>query len=344
MKSYGRLSLLAVLAVASGACGTEEPSIHTTTPAVPVGEFAIARSETVPARIEASGTAKPFAEATLSTKLMGTVEEVRVREGDRVRRGDVLLELDARDLDAKAAQAEAGLAEASAVLREAEVNAERMRMLFAEEAAPMAQLDAAETGLARARAGVETAKAAAAELSAVRDYATLRAPFDGTVVRRLVDAGSFAAPGAPLLVVQDGRRLRVSVTATPESVTGLDRGDVIAGTIEQWPVEAAIEGVVPASSSLYTVNAIVNNTDGRFLAGSAATLLLPAGERNALLVPSAAIRREGDLTGVYVKVGEDDVALRWVRLGAESDDLVEVLSGIRDGDRVLVPTTVTGAD
>jgi RND family efflux transporter MFP subunit len=343
MKSYGRLSLLA-LAFAAGACGTEEAEVHTATPVVPAGEYSIARARTVPALLEASGTARPFAEATLSTKLMGTVQVVRVREGDRVRRGDVLLELDARDLDARAAQVQAGLAEAEAVLHEAEVNAERMRMLFAEEAAPKAQLDAAETGLARARAAVETAKAAAAEVDAVRDYATLRAPFDGIVVRRLVDTGSFAAPGAPLLVVQDSRRLRVSVTAAPESVSGLERGAVVTARIEQWPAEATVEGVVPAAGSLDTVNAIVDNAAGRYLAGSAASLLLPAGERTALVVPASAVHREGDLTGVYVSADEGDAALRWVRLGRESGDSVEVLSGVRDGDRVLVPTIMTGAN
>lgn len=343
MKSYGRLSLLAALALPAGACGTEEPSMHVASAAVRAGEFAVVRSLTVPALIEASGTAKPFAEATLSTKLMGTVQVVRVREGDAVRQGDVLIELDARDLDARAAQAKAGLAEANAVLREAEVNAERMRMLFAEEAAPRAQLDAAETGLARARAAVETARAAGAELAAVRDYATVRAPFNGTVVRRMVDAGSFAAPGSPLLVVQDGRRLRVSVTATPEAVSGFHRGDVVTARIEQSRVEATIEGVVPAGGSLYTVNAIVDNTEGRFLSGSAAVLLLPTGERTALFVPASAVHHEGDLTGVYVGV-DDRATLRWVRLGRASGDSVEVLSGVRDGDRVLVPTTDTGAD
>lgn len=343
MKSYGWTFLVtAVLAV--GACGGNgEHAAREFAQEIPAGEFSVVRSEVVPAVHEASGTAEPFAESTLSTKLMGTVLDVRVREGDPVRRGDVLLVLDARDLDAKAAQVEAGLAQAEAVLREATLHAERMRMLFAEDAAPKAQLDAAETGLARALAGVEAANAAAAELRAVRDYAIVRAPFDGTVVRRMVDPGAFAAPGSPLLVIQDARRLRVTVTATPDAVRALHRGDAVTAVIERAPVDATIEGVVPAAGSLYSVNAIVDNPMGMHLAGSAATLLLPVGTRTALFVPAAAIRVQGDLTGLYVGV-EAAATLRWVRLGEASGDSVEVLAGIRDGDRVLVPATVVGAN
>lgn len=334
-----RLTILA-LAVAS-ACG--RAAEHTTheVAVTPSGELHTVHMRTVPAMLDAHGTAEPVAAATLSTKLMGSVLVVHVREGDRVRRGDVLLELDARDLDAKAAQVEASLAEAQAVLREATLHAERMRMLFAEEAAPKAQLDAAETALARAQAGVDGAHAAAAELRATRDYAIVRAPFDATVTRRMVDPGAFAAPGAPLLTVQDTRRLRVTVTAPPDAVRGLARGERILGTIEGVPIEATIEGLVPAAGSLYAVNALVDNASATHLAGSAATLAIPVGTREALFVPLAAIHRQGDLTGVWAATGED-VVLRWIRLGAVSGDEIEVLGGLRDGDRILVPAATTG--
>jgi RND family efflux transporter MFP subunit len=343
MKAY-RWTFVPVLVLAVGACDRSgEHGASVSVPAVPAGEFIAVASRTIPAALEASGTAKPFAEATLSTKLMGTVLSVHVQEGSRVRRGDVLLALDARDLDARAAQVEASLAEAEAIQREAVLHAERMRMLFAEDAAPKVQLDAAETALARARAGIASAHGAAAELRAMRAYAVVRAPFDGTVVRRMVDRGAFASPGAPLLVVQDAQRLRIVVTAAPDAVRALERGATVAAFIEGEKVEATIEGVVPAGGSLYTVNAIVDNAAGAHLAGSAATLLLPVGERTALFVPRAAVHRQGDMSGIYVAAG-GTATLRWIRPGAVVNDSIEVLAGLRDGDRVLVPTTVAGAN
>jgi hypothetical protein len=104
------------------------------------------------------------------------------------------------------------------------------------------------------------------------------------------------------------------------------------------PVRATIEGVVPgAAGSLYTINALVPNPDGVLLAGSRGTLTLPTGRRRALVAPSAAITREGDLTGVTLRTAQGDDR-RWVRLGGALGEMVEVTAGLRTGDGVVVPT------
>jgi RND family efflux transporter MFP subunit len=330
-----------MLAAGVAACAPE-PAEHAAPAAAPTpgAEYTVTDTS-LAASIEAAGVAEPFARATLSTKLMGTVTEVLVREGDAVRAGQPLVRIDARDLAAKEAQVGASVAEAEAVHRDARVQAGRIRALHADSAATRAQLDAAETGLARAEAGVRAARAAAAELGAVRDYAVVRAPFAGTVTERFVDPGAFAAPGAPLVAVQDGSRLRISVSVAPEAVRGLRRGQPVDAVVEGTSARATVEGVVPAAGgSLYTVNAIVDNRAGRLLAGGAAWLALPQGVRPAVVVPAAAVRREGDLTGVLVRGPRGD-ALRWVRLGASAGGMIEVLAGLRAGERVVIPSAAT---
>jgi RND family efflux transporter MFP subunit len=199
-------------------------------------------------------------------------------------------------------------------------------------------VDAAEAGLARAEAGLQQSKAAVRELEAVGGYATVEAPFAGLVTRRFVDPGAFAAPGAPLVTVQDVSQLRLRATVAPEAARALRRGDRLAAAVEGDTVTATVEGIVPATAgALYTINALVDNRDARFLGGSAATLRIPAGRRHAVLVPQGAVVREGDLTGVRVRVGGAS-DLRWVRLGARRGDLVEVLSGLADGEQVVVPS------
>lgn len=331
---------LVLLASAAACTSAEKPSAQPEE-AAPVGAVITVHAAPIEAPLEAAGVATPFAEATLSTKLMGTVTAVRVHEGDRVRAGDVMVTIDARDLAARGGQAAAGLAEAEAMAHEAATHADRMRTLFAEEAAPRAQLDAAETALARAQAAVSAARAGAAEVGATRDYAAVRAPFDGVVIRRWVDPGAFATPGSPLVAVQDDRRLRVRVTAAPDAIRGLARGARIAARIEDVPAEAVVEGVVPAGGNLYAVNALVDNAAGTHLAGSAATLAIPRGSRLALLVPAVAVRRQGDLTGVLVRSGAT-TELRWVQLGRTLGDRVEVLAGLQDGEQILVPTALAG--
>lgn len=330
------IAAAAAAGAAAAGCGAAEEQAPARAGA-PAGTAVTVTDTTVAEVFEAAGVAEPIQRALVGTRLMARVTEVPVREGDRVAAGQVLVRLDARDLAAKDAQAQAGLAAAEAMHREALAQAGRIRALYADSAAPRAQLDAVEAGLARAEAAVRQARAAGQELEAVGDYATLRAPFAGVVTGRMVDVGAFAAPGQPLVVVEDPSVLRITVTAAPDAARGIARGQALEATVAGRAAAATVEGVAPAPGGhLVTVNALVANRDGEWFAGSAATLALPVGARRTVMVPAAAVVREGDLTGVRVRTaaGTD---LRWVRTGRERAGRVEVLSGLAAGDQVLVP-------
>ena len=325
----------------AAACSGSKPEQAARPTATPGTTYLVADS-TIQATLDAAGTAQPIAEATLSTKLMGTVTAVLVHEGDRVSAGQPLVHIDARDLVARDSQVQASIAGARAMQLDAETQARRIRALYADSAATRAQLDAVETAVARASAGVRAAEAAAGELAATRAYADVRAPFAGIVTHRFVDPGAFAAPGAPLVTVQNVSRLRVSVNAAPEDVRGLKRGAHVTATIEDTTVHATVEGVVPSGSNVYTVNAIVENPRGALMANGAASIAIPRGRRQAVLVPLAAIKREGDLTGVIIRdASGDDV--RWVRLGEARGSFVEVTSGLAAGATIVVPPSADGA-
>lgn len=330
------LALIAGSSVAIACGGEPAPDRLGGAAEVPEGRVVEVRDTTLAAVLEAAGTAEPIQRAVLSTRLMGTVTAVLVREGDRVRARQVLARVDARDIAAKRDRAAAGLAEAEAVRREAETQAGRFRALYADSAATRAQLDAAETGLARAEAAVVSARAAARELEALGAYAELRAPYAGTVSRRSVDPGAFVSPGAPIVTVEDASRLRIGVVVAPGVAAGLEPGAGVEGTVEGRTVVGRVEGTAPAPGALYRVNAVIENPRGDLPSGAAATLRLPQGTRAAILVPQQALVREGDLTGVRIST-EAGAVLRWVRLGSPVGDQVEVLSGLRSGDRVLVP-------
>ncbi len=331
------LLLMTVLAAACGKSETPPPVVaQATGPAVAV-------VDTVGADyFEASGTAEPFARATLSTRLMATVLSVAPVEGTHVARGAVLVRLDATDLDAKRKQAAAGIAEATAMHDLAMVTANRMRAMYADSAAPKAQLDAAEANLARATSGLAAARAGAAELEATAAYADVRAPFDGVVTKRFVDPGSFAAPGAPLLTIEASDRLRVTAAIPAELARHLAPGKTIGVRFDDAVVQATVEGLVPTGGNLYTVNALFGNRDGKHLAGSAATMLVATGVRHVLLVPTAALVRQGDLVGVRRRMNGGS-ELTWLRIGGVVGDRTEVLSGLAVGDSVLLAATPTGS-
>ena len=336
----GHAGMLLLVSATVVACGGSNKTKAVATP--PVTGQAVAVIDTIrPDYFEATGVADPVERATISTRLMATVTAVMPLEGARVHRGDVLVRLDASDLDAKRKQVAAGVAEATAMHDLATVSASRMKALYADSAAPKAQLDAAMAGLARAKSGLAAAQAAAAELEASAAYAEVRAPFDGIVTHRFVDAGAFAAPGAPLLTVEASDRLRISASIPAALARGMAKGNRIQARLEGVAAEATIEGVVPSGGNLYMVNALVANGSGKYLAGSAATLLVVTGERHVVLVPTASLVRQGDLVGVRRRMN-GTAELTWLRIGGVVGDRTEVLSGLAAGDSVLLPVPSAG--
>ncbi|MFY7950064.1 MAG: biotin/lipoyl-binding protein, partial [Gemmatimonas sp.] len=162
------LTGLAAATLMLSACG-EKPAEHTAATAAPApvrGTTLTLADTTITTTYDASGVAEPLQQAMVSTKLMGTVTSVLVHEGDVVRSGQVLVQIDARDLNAKASQVAAAIADAEAMQREASTHAARFAALYNDSAATKAQYDAAQTALARANAGLRAARAGASELEA----------------------------------------------------------------------------------------------------------------------------------------------------------------------------------
>jgi RND family efflux transporter MFP subunit len=322
----------------AAACSTPAPDIPSAAPPRTGATYTV-KDTIITATFDASGVAEPLQQATLSSKLMGTVLTVSVHEGDAVVAGHPLVHLDARDLAAREGQVSASIAGAEASHRDAALQAGRIRALYADSAATKSQLDAAETGLTRAESGVRAARAAAAELGAVSAYAVIRAPFAGTITRRFVDPGAFASPGAPLITIQDGRQLRITANATPDVARRVHRGQHVNALVEGRTVDAIVEGVVPATAgNLYTINALVANPTGMLLTGSTATIRLALGTRPGILVPTRALVHEGDLVGVILRTPDGDHT-RWIRAGGVYDTMTEVSAGLRAGDVVAMPAT-----
>ncbi|HQF55673.1 MAG TPA: efflux RND transporter periplasmic adaptor subunit [Fibrobacteria bacterium] len=302
------------------------------------GSVLVVRDTLVESMLEATGAAAPRLSADLSTRLMGKILSVSVKEGDRVRAGQFLLQVDGKDLDARSDGLVSGLEASRSQLALAETQVRRMRSLFADSAVPRSALDQAEAELDRARAGLSQVRAQDAELKSIQGYSRIVAPFSGKIVSRLVDPGMMASPGAPLLRMEDASVLRISVSTTTATARNLSVGTVLVARVDGRDVRARIEGIVPSGSgNLSVVNAIVDNGADSLSSGAVATLFLPRGKRMARLVPESGLVRQGDLVGVWVRGPQGDVK-RWIRTGARMDGRVEVLSGLAEGDSVVVPS------
>lgn len=306
------------------------------------------RLDQVPVTVTAVGTTEPVARATPGTRLMGRVARVAVSEGDRVGKGDVLVRIASQDLTARRGQAESALREARAVLANAETSVERMRSLYAQNAIPKQQLDEAETGYERAKAAVSQAQSALKEVDANLDYSSVSSPLKGVVVRKFVQEGDMAAPGAPLFTVeqQDTMKVTVEVSEGDLAYVHVDRpvmveieslkGSLAGGRRPEW--EGMVDAVVPSASPgsrTFEVKVVLPNPEGAVRSGMFARVRFQKDERPGILVPTTALIREGQLDGVYVVSG-GRAHLRWIRLGKRFGDRTEVIAGLEPGASVAV--------
>ena len=342
----GAKALLFVLAAA--ACARPEavaPVVNVSAPTLIVRAAAMPETQTV------AGTVRSATISPLAAKVMGNVTRVLVSEGDRVRAGQLLLEIDDRDIRAQSDRARAGrdavgraveAAKAQAAL--AETNFKRFAALRERGSVSQAEYDAAQAGfkvaaaeLDRALAQQREAGAALEQAGVFVDFAKVRAPIDGIVTARFVDPGAQAAPGMPLLTVEAEERYRVETTLPDDLASAVHTGDAVTVETSGHRLAARVTQIVAAVDPM-SRSALVKidlPRDTAFRSGAFARVAFTTGRRSGIAVPATAVQRRGELASVYV-VGSDGIArLRLITTGDAAGDSIEVLSGLDDGERVV---------
>src|SRR5688572_3740672 len=272
------LGIVALGVVAGGllACGSAEDRIQAKAAVpVPVTVAPVVAIETAE-RLEAGGVVAARESASLSSRIVATISGIRVKAGDRVRSGEVLITLDARDVTEHTGQTRASAVAAEKTLAQARteqsaVEAEhRLAAAFQKRIATLharnsatdqerdeaeARLSAAAARLAGTQAGIEganahlaAARAAVGVATATESFATVRAPFDGLVTERLIDPGNLAAPGVPLLRIESDGARQVVVRVDEARAAYVNLGDRVSVSIDAASEHAAddkgLEGVV----------------------------------------------------------------------------------------------------
>jgi RND family efflux transporter MFP subunit len=271
------------------------------------------------------GTVEAARVASLASRIPATIQKVAVEEGARVRKGDLLVRLDGRDLSANVEAAEAQLAAARA-------QRDRIRSLFDKQAATRQELEAVEAADAAADAAVKAARAQF-------DYVEIRAPFDGLVAARRMQAGDLAAPGREILSLHGIGLMRVAATVPQEQALRLAAGQSL---------DAILESGVHAACAVSVLGPAGDAASRRFLvkcdlpgsaaarAGSFARLMIPSAPLEPLTgVPEEALIERGGLTGIFV-VEEGVARLRWISPGESRGGAVIVRAGLAPGEEVIL--------
>ena len=316
--------------------------------AVRAGAAPLATVEVAPAAGDrtyaAEGVVEAVRQSAVAAQVPARILEVKVRAGDAVKAGQVLVRLDPRTAADQLASSKAQVAAADAQLEAARREYERNRRLAEKRYISQAAMDQAETQYRAAEAQAKASIALAGVASTQTTFTTLVAPYTGVVASVAAEVGDLASPGTPLLTVYDPTELRV-VAQVPESYAphvALDRpvritvpgsgGD--ARTLEATRTQL-LPTVNPATHTREARLALPASAQGA-APGMFARAYLPLALADAprIAVPATAVVRRPEFTAVYVVDAGGRAQLRQVRLGRVSGDRVEVLSGLAAGDRI----------
>lgn len=282
-------------------------------------------------------TVEAVRQATVAAQIAGRVLEVRVDAGQRVRQGELLMRLDAREAAGSDASARATLAQAGAAY-------ERTRNLHAQKFVSQAALD-------QAAAAWKAAQGTAAASGAGLSHGTVTAPIAGVVAQRHVEQGEMASPGLPLITIFDPRGMRVIANLPQYKLAELrksGRARVEFPETGKWVDVQRVEILPTVDARSHTATArlyLPENLEG-VVPGMYARAHFTIGQAQKLTVPPAAVLRRGEVTAVYVLDDKGGAArLRQVRLGEPvSGGELEVLAGINPGERVSLAPVKSGID
>jgi len=316
------ISLASLVALAG--CSSHAPP--TDTPLAP------RNVRTEPARIdtrvvgeEVVGTVRARDSVEIAPTVMGKVAELHCVLGTPVKAGDLIARLSVQELNARLDQARENLAQA-------ELELARATRLHATGALPGADYDAAVSRH-------KLAQAARTEAATMAGYAAVRAPITGVVTAKLANAGDMAMPGRPLCVVENPSALRFEATVPENLARAFEHAPQIQVKLDMLdaPITATVAEVSPNAdvASRTVLVKLALPSDPRLRAGAFGRATVPASEVRALTVPARAVVRRGQLEAVYV-VADGGARMRLVRTGRSADDRIELRSGVRDGEQVVV--------
>jgi RND family efflux transporter MFP subunit len=348
------IAVLVIIAALLTSCSSQPKTAEAATETVHgIAVTTVARA-TVPDVLEATGTVRAAQSAQLAAQMMGNIVAINVREGDRVRQGQVLAVIDdaqpraalerataavnAANQELVAAESEAALADSTFkryqdLFQKKSVSPQEFDEIKTRQQAATARRDMARAGQAQARAMLQQAQTAL-------DYTRVRAPFDGVITEKRVDTGALAAPGMPLLVMEDTRHFRLEATVDESEIRHVHLGQAVPVAIDalaRQDLPGRVAQIVPAAdpaSRSFTVKLdLPAQPDMR--SGLFGRAQFTRGQRDSLLLPRAAVIDRGQLQGVYV-LDQDMIAqLRYVTLGRRVGERVEILSGLESGERVV---------
>jgi len=292
--------------------------------------------------IIAVGTVEPRRKAEVASRLLATVLEVKVDAGDMVTAGQTLVVLDDREIQAQLREAEAGVTGVEADLAVRDRDYQRYKAMFAEKAVTKEDFDRVEGAYQVTQAQLTRAQEQVERIKVMLTYSEIDAPESGIVADRYADPGDLAAPGKPLLRVHDPNELELHASVRESLATHLRPGMKLGVRVDSadLEVEGTVREIVPqaetASRSVLVKVSLPPESRTLYI-GTFGRLHIPVGNLNRIVIPQTAVQSIGQLEVVEVVDENGTLERRFVRSGELIGNQIEILSGLRIGERVALP-------
>ena len=301
----------------------------------------------VPNVISAEGVVEAVRQSTLAAQIAGQIVELKVKVGDSVKAGQVLVRIDPRAAEQVVSGSQSQLAEAQAGLTNALRSYERNKQLFAQKFISKAGLDQAELDYKAAQARVGALQANAGQATTARTFTAITAPYAGVVAATPIEVGDMATPGRALVTVFDPASMRVIATLSQSSLRDvkLEMPVQIEVPAANARLTAKQVTLVPlADSRTHTARLRLELGNGAgLLPGQFARAYFTTGVARKLVIPTTAVLRRSEVTAVYVLGASGQPQLRQIRVGEASvDGHVEVLAGLHEGERIALDSVKAG--
>jgi len=294
---------------------------------------------TVPLTATVPGAVVPDQKAQIASRLMGYIKNLDVKVGQKVKRGDLLFFIYSGDIKSKISQARSGYQQAVAALTDARLDFNRFTKLYKEDSVSKQQYDKIRLQLSVAEENLSSARSGLNQAKAQLKYANVTAPFDGVIVQKNAVAGSLAAPGNPIVVMENMTSLSVQTQVSADLYAVLRLGDtaqIVLDGIDK-PFTGTIYTLVSAAdpkSRTHTVKLSLPNLND-VNSGTFARVSFVRGERQTMMLPNSAVVNRAGIDGVFV-VENGRAFFHMVRTGAEINDMVEIQAGLALGEQVVI--------
>lgn len=291
---------------------------------------------------QAAGTLRAKVETVISPLITARIVSITVWAGDEVKAEQVLATLDSRELKARVDQVHQAVVAAGARLNQAEKDLERVRRIIRADsgAVSKAEIDRVQTVRSTAQAELTRLKRQEDEAGTALSYSQLTAPIAGRIVERYGDPGDTAVQGEPLLRMYDPATLRLEASVRESVASKLSKNQELVAEIDALKKKylVVVDEIVPSAdpgSRSFLVKVSLSGGAGLY-PGMFGRLMIPIGEIEKTYIPLEAVTQVGQLDFVIVETEQGPVR-RYVRLGESgADDRVEVISGLRAGETVLI--------